>query len=74
MLGGFWIAECRFIMAFIGNKILLGYEDEPLSEKYKGIVDFKTNKVGGKPVSFHLYFGPWNVTLSMPRIVNIFQM
>lgn len=38
-------------MAKRGNKVLLGYEDEAIGEKYKQHVDFTCNKFGGKPVS-----------------------
>lgn len=30
--------------------VLLGYEDDPISEKHQKLVDFTTNKVGGRPV------------------------
>uniref|UniRef100_A0A146M603 Programmed cell death protein 2-like n=1 Tax=Lygus hesperus TaxID=30085 RepID=A0A146M603_LYGHE len=33
----------------IGNKVLLGYEDEPISDIYKDQVDYTTNKIGGHP-------------------------
>ena len=33
-----------------GPSILLGYEDEQVSEKYVDSVDFTTNKIGGQPV------------------------
>ncbi|BES91579.1 Programmed cell death protein 2, C-terminal putative domain [Nesidiocoris tenuis] len=33
----------------IGIKVLLGYEDESISEKYKDQVDYTTNKIGGHP-------------------------
>jgi hypothetical protein len=36
------------------NRVLLGYEDESVTDKYKSLVNFTTNKVGGKPVSGHL--------------------
>lgn len=36
-------------MSRIGNRVLLGYEDEPITDKHKDIVDFTTNKIGGKP-------------------------
>lgn len=38
-------------MARIGNRVLLGYEDELISDKYKDQVDYVVNKIGGKPVS-----------------------
>lgn len=31
--------------------VLLGYDDEQITEKHKGQINFTTNKVGGKPVS-----------------------
>lgn len=31
--------------------VLLGYEDDPVTEKHRTSVDFTTNKVGGRPVS-----------------------
>ncbi|XP_073992600.1 programmed cell death protein 2-like [Rhodnius prolixus] len=36
-------------MARIGNRVLLGYEDELISDKYKDQVDYVVNKIGGKP-------------------------
>ncbi|KAL1123520.1 hypothetical protein AAG570_002597 [Ranatra chinensis] len=36
-------------MSRIGNRVLLGYEDELITEKYRSQVDFTTNKIGGKP-------------------------
>lgn len=38
-------------MAYNNTRAYLGYEDEYITEKHKGIVNFITNKVGGKPVS-----------------------
>lgn len=32
-------------------KIYLGYEDERVTEKHRSLVNFTTNKIGGKPVS-----------------------
>lgn len=29
---------------------LLGMEDEPIGKDEEGVIDFKVNKVGGKPV------------------------
>lgn len=37
------------MMARLGNRVLLGFEDEPITEKYKEHVNFTTNKIGGKP-------------------------
>lgn len=31
--------------------VLLGFEDDPITEKHRSFVDFTTNKVGGRPVS-----------------------
>lgn len=31
--------------------VLLGFEDEPVTDKHRSIIDFTTNKIGGKPVS-----------------------
>lgn len=48
----FW--SCYFknrVMARKGPKVLLGFEDEYVTEKHKSIVNFTTNKVGGRPVS-----------------------
>ncbi|XP_069692515.1 programmed cell death protein 2-like [Periplaneta americana] len=36
-------------MARKGPKVLLGFEDECITEKHKSLVNFTTNKVGGKP-------------------------
>uniref|UniRef100_A0A1B6CVA3 Programmed cell death protein 2 C-terminal domain-containing protein n=1 Tax=Clastoptera arizonana TaxID=38151 RepID=A0A1B6CVA3_9HEMI len=36
-------------MAKKNDKVLLGYEDEVITEKHKSFVDFTTNKIGGKP-------------------------
>lgn len=33
--------------------VLLGYEDDLITEKQKHFIDFTTNKVGGKPVRPH---------------------
>lgn len=38
-------------MARKGLKVLLGFEDEFITEKNKMNVSFTTNKIGGKPVS-----------------------
>lgn len=38
-------------MAKNTSLVLLGFEDEVISEKQKGLTDFTTNKIGGKPVS-----------------------
>jgi pre-rRNA-processing protein TSR4 len=38
-------------MARKGSKVLLGFEDEYITEKHKSLVNFTTNKVGGRPVS-----------------------
>lgn len=35
--------------------VLLGYEDDLITEKQKHFIDFTTNKVGGKPVRPHFY-------------------
>lgn len=32
-------------------KVYLGYEDESVTEKHRTLVNFTTNKIGGKPVS-----------------------
>lgn len=31
--------------------ILLGYDDELITDKHRGQINFTTNKIGGKPVS-----------------------
>lgn len=38
-------------MARNKSLVLLGYDDEPIFEKHKQSLDFKINKIGGKPVS-----------------------
>lgn len=38
-------------MARKGAKVLLGFEDELITDKYRSCTDFMTNKIGGKPVS-----------------------
>jgi hypothetical protein len=45
------------VMAGKGSKVLLGFEDESITEKHKMHVNFTTNKTGGKPVSniYHSY-------------------
>lgn len=46
---------CRFFIVIIMAKntslVLLGYDDEQISEKHISLVDYTTNKIGGKPVS-----------------------
>jgi hypothetical protein len=42
-------------MASKGSKVLLGFEDESITEKHKMHVSFTTNKIGGKPVSNSFY-------------------
>lgn len=39
------------------NKLamLLGFEDEPITEKYKAQVNFTINKIGGMPVSIKCF-------------------
>lgn len=37
-------------MAQNTSLVLLGYDDEQITEKQKSFVDFTTNKIGGKPV------------------------
>lgn len=34
------------------SPVLLGFEDELITEKYKNEVKFTTNKIGGNPVSY----------------------
>ncbi|XP_047113634.1 programmed cell death protein 2-like [Schistocerca piceifrons] len=36
-------------MARKGGRVLLGFEDEIITEKHKSFVNFTTNKIGGKP-------------------------
>jgi hypothetical protein len=45
------------VMAGKGSKVLLGFEDESITEKHKMHVNFTTNKIGGKPVGniYHCY-------------------
>lgn len=38
-------------MAKNKSLVLLGYEDDSIADKQKHLLDFKVNKVGGKPVS-----------------------
>jgi hypothetical protein len=38
-------------MAQNNTKVLLGFEDELITEKHKNQINFTTNKIGGKPVS-----------------------
>lgn len=33
------------------SRVQLGYEDEYISEKHRSVINFATNKIGGKPVS-----------------------
>jgi hypothetical protein len=47
----------NLVMARKGPKVLLGFEDECITEKHKSLVNFTTNKIGGKPVSIS-FFGP----------------
>lgn len=35
---------------------LLGMEDEPIGKDEERLIDFKVNKVGGKPVIFKTFF------------------
>lgn len=39
------------------SKVYLGYEDEFITDKHRSLVNFTTNKIGGKPVS-NDYFLP----------------
>lgn len=44
------------LVVFIGmahkkTKVFLGYEDELITKKYNALVNYTTNKAGGKPVS-----------------------
>ena len=32
------------------SKVLLGFVDEPITDHYKEVIDFTTNKLGGHPV------------------------
>lgn len=34
-------------------KVLLGFDDEVITEKYKGKLNFTINKIGGMPVSIN---------------------
>lgn len=38
-------------MAKHHSKVLLGFEDELITDKHKGLLNFTVNKIGGKPVS-----------------------
>lgn len=35
----------------VRTKVYLGYEDEYILDKHRTLVNFTTNKIGGKPVS-----------------------
>lgn len=37
---------------FKSTKVYLGYEDEYITEKHCTFLNFTTNKIGGKPVSW----------------------
>ena len=52
-------------MARKGQKVLLGFEDECITEKHKSLVNFTTNKIGGKPVILFgcLCTSKWNLSL-----------
>jgi hypothetical protein len=41
----------NLVMARKGPKVLLGFEDECITDKHKSLVSFTTNKIGGRPVS-----------------------
>ena len=44
-------------MACGSSVVHLGFEDEQITDKYKGVVNFTVNKIGGKPVSiFYVHF------------------
>lgn len=38
-------------MAEKNVKVLLGFEDELILDKHQSVVNYTTNKIGGKPVS-----------------------
>lgn len=38
-------------MAKNTSSVLLGFEDEPITDKYKDQLNFTINKIGGIPVS-----------------------
>lgn len=42
-------------MAKNTSLVLLGYDDEQITDKQISFVDFTTNKIGGKPVSIALF-------------------
>lgn len=37
------------------SSVYLGYEDEFVTEKYRSLVNFTTNKIGGKPVRLSFF-------------------
>lgn len=43
------------IMAKSTSLVLLGYDDEQITDKQISFVDYTTNKIGGKPVSSIVY-------------------
>lgn len=60
------------------EKVYLGYYDEVITEKYKEIVNFTTNKIGGTPVStikFKLYhqFDKFSILKDIPGKLRIEQ-
>lgn len=63
-------------MARKGAKVLLGFEDELITDKYKSCTDFTTNKIGGKPDWYGESKMPSPVCqlcgLSLPMILQIY--
>lgn len=43
-------------MAKSKSLVLLGYDDEQITDKQLSLVDYTTNKIGGKAVSRKCYF------------------
>lgn len=42
-------------MAEYKVNVFLGFEDEIVLDKHSTAVNYTTNKIGGKPVSIHVY-------------------
>lgn len=51
------------------TKVYLGYEDEYVTEKHRSLVNFTTNKIGGKPVCMSYYFDMQVIDLFFRQIV-----
>ncbi|CAB0001245.1 unnamed protein product [Nesidiocoris tenuis] len=58
----------------IGIKVLLGYEDESISEKYKDQVDYTTNKIGGHPHNLNSLKHPVYVSFILRPCFTVCQI